>query len=285
MSEETEESDVSSDNSTQEQSETEPEEVPQEEEPPTETEEDPFPEDTPVAVQREASTFINRLSEVGVEVTQVSHQHRPPEDADEEDDFDEHEGELDSIGLQCNFEGGPSFFIILPIDEPYNLFQAEYDLVEEMVFSSPHEHLGGEFEAMAPPQQWESYQNVRDGFEMEQVLGLAQSNRGIPLPTLEAWFTLLKTSSEKFIVEVTRLQYEFIGGIVQRRLFTSPTELGTQELYETVTQLLALRRGIQNLLVGAYILNGIQVPENFEELPHVDEEPDLTEPAHSKGFQ
>lgn len=245
---------------------------------------DPFPEATPTAVRREASTYINRLAEIGVEVTQITHQHRQPED-DESEETEEHEQELDSIGLQCTYNNS-TFFVILPLDDPYNIFQADYDLLEDMVFSSPSGHLGGEFEALKPEQRWEAYQNVRDGFEMEQVLGLCQSNRSVPIPTIEAWFSLLRTSSDRFVVEATRLQYEFVGGVAQRRMFSSPTEVSTQELYETVTQLLALRNGIQDILGGAYILDGVQVPEKFETLhKDVDEKADMPRRSGHIGFQ
>lgn len=252
---------------------------------------DPFPEETPTTIRREASTYINRLSEVGVEVTQITHQHRQPEqpevDQDEqdgegaEDTQEENEPELDSIGLQCKYNNS-TFFVILPLDEPYNIFQADYDLLEDMVFASPSDHLGGEFEALKPEKRWEAYQNVRDGFEMEQVLGLCQSNRGVPVPTLEAWFSLLRTSSDKFIVESTRLQYEFVGGVAQRRSFDSPTEVGTQELYETVTQILALRNGIQDILGSTYLLNGVTIPENFQTL-HQDVTEDKTDMPRRSG--
>lgn len=243
--------------------------------------EDPFPEDTPTAIRQRVQVFQNRLLELGVNVRAISSQREEPED-----DADEDEQPLESLALQCQYNRA-NFLVIFPVEEQFALFQADYDVLEDMVYSSPHDELGGDFEDIQPQARWEAHQAVRQQITPEQVVGLCRENRGIPIPHLEAWFSFLRTASDKFTVETTRVQFEYIGAAAHRRMYTNPNNLTTQELYDTVSQLLSLRQAIQDILGGTYVLNGVDVPDNFETL-HTDVEEDPRgshEQPYNKGFQ
>jgi len=260
------------------------EELPDEEEMETNDEEELFPEDTPTTIKRRVTAYQNRLAEIGVQVRGISTQRERP-DEDEEETENEEEP-LESLALQCQFNRA-SFLVIFPVEEPFAIFQADYDVLEDMIYSADHELLGGDFEPLEPQARWEAHQKVRQTIAPEQVVGLCRANRAVPIPQLEAWFSFLRTASDKFAVETTRVNFEYIGAAATRRLYTSPNNLTTQELYDTVSQLMSLRQGIQDVLGSTYVLDGIQVPDNFATLhEEVEEDPrsDSHEP-YNKGFQ
>jgi len=228
------------------------------------------------AVEQEIKNYINRFQEINITINQITKQTGD----------DESNTEIQQVGIHCQYNGA-GFTVIIPINEKYNILQANYDLIEDMIYSSNHAELGGDFTQLESEEQWESYQTLRGEFKTNQLFSLCQSNRAIPLPTIEAWFSLLQTNSEKFILSPTKLNYEFIGGVVQRREYIQPTQQNIQTLYETVTQLISLRNGMQNILASAYISNGISVPDNFDSLSKdIDAENKIqSQTPQSKGFQ
>lgn len=247
-------------------------------------EEDPYPSDTPQATRRRAASFITRLNELGVTVQRITPQQAPPEDADEDAELDEDDLELESIVLRCRFNND-FFAIIIPIDEQFVLFQTDYDLLEDMVFSSESVHLGGDFNTLNPQQQWGAYQRFRDNVAAEQIIGLCRANRSVAIPQLDAWLALLSTNGNRFVIDTSRVNFEYIGGTVQRREYRPAMEIKTQELHELLMQLLSLRRGVQFILGGAYLSNGVQVPDNFESLEEAFEEArqDQSNQAQNRG--
>lgn len=241
---------------------------------------DPFPEDAPVSVRRRVQTFQNRLEELGVEIQAITRQREETDEDTEED------GELMDLALRCQYQNAP-FLIFFPVEEQFAVFQAEYDVITDMIFASKSDHLGGDFEKLEPEARWEVHQTVRQNLTPEQVVGLLQSNRAIPTQQLEAWFSILRTSSDKFTVETTKIGAEYPHAVTQRRLYTNPNNLTTQQLYDTVSQLLSIRQAVQDILGGAYILGGVEVPDNFASLhPDVEKDPrdDHSQP-YNKGFQ
>lgn len=260
----------------------EPEQQPDETESPRD--EDPYPSGTPQATRRRAASYITRLNEIGVTVQQITPQHIPPEDAEEGDNLDEDDLELESVVLRCRFNND-FFAIVLPLDEQFVLFQTDYDLLEDMVFTSESVHLGGDFDALNPQQRWGAYQRFRDNVASEQIIGLCRANRSVAIPQLDAWLAILSTNGNRFIIDTSRVSFEYIGGTVQRREYRPAMEIKTQELHELIMQLLSLRRGVQFILGGAYLSNGVQVPDNFESLEEAFEEArqEQTNQAQNRG--
>lgn len=221
---------------------------------------------TPHRVKTELLAYKNRLVEIGVTIKSISENYYTDDDGEKTE-------ELKSLVLRCEWQRTP-FLVIIPINESFTLFQAEYDLLENIIYSSNDAQLGGNFQSLSPEDRWDTHKDVREAMSPDQAVGLCRANRSVPMPTIDARIGLLGAASSKFTIDPSRVEFEYIGAVAVRRVYHSANDFSTQELYETVLETTDLYRGIQNILGGAYLLNGIEVPDDYDTIgKEVDNSP------------
>lgn len=171
--------------------------------------------------------------------------------------------ELSSIGFQLRFNGTPIQVIFIP-DQPYNTVISEYSLLEDLVKSSNHPLLGGEFKEGMTQKEFDSIVDTTlNNLSSEQLSYILCSNRNLQLTLLEIHLSSLASNTSLPVqVNFRRLGLDFIGTSIVHHMYNEDIHL--ENMYNILSKVSALQDSYVGHIGATYLSGGITVPDDIQ---------------------
>lgn len=248
------------------ESESEVEEEKEEPEEYAPLEEPEFQDDEiPEIIREETAEMIEMFTALNADITNVF----ASQDAETE--------EVISMGFQFRYNQEPGQFIN-PLDERYTSLFTDYDLLYDMIVSSEHPILGGDFQQV-PQEEISSYiQSTRSALNAPQVYAIIQNNRVTDMPTLESSvYAIGAGTSIPVEPQFQRINHEFLAFGLEHKMWSNIGSLTLDELYNKLCTILNAHQGLRTVIASSYLINGIQIPNDINDYEDYDNLEDMVQ--------